>query len=146
VLIFLVGGGAIMPPAASPPYNVPGRRTAAVADDDAHPNGPSTSGPAANGPAANSPAAPRVDPLDPIEPTSPSGGADEMTGSPCSPHAEEAADGGIARPKTFVQKFRELGYAPRDLYIIYSIKFAESTAYYAFSYIYTPYLSIEFGM
>ena len=36
-------------------------------------------------------------------------------------------------------------HAPRDLYIIYSIKLAESTAYFAFSYIYAPYLSDEFG-
>ena len=44
----------------------------------------------------------------------------------------------VGRPKTFIQKLRELGYAPRDLFLIYSIKFAESTAYFAFSYIYAP--------
>lgn len=54
--------------------------------------------------------------------------------------------GSVARPKTFTAKLRELTYAPRDLVLIYSIKFAESTAYFAFSYIYAPYLSIEFGM
>lgn len=50
------------------------------------------------------------------------------------------------RPKTFVEKIVQLSHAPRDLYLIYSIKFAESTAYYAFSYIYAAYLSAEFGM
>ncbi len=51
----------------------------------------------------------------------------------------------VERPKTFVEKVRQLGYAPRELYIIFSIKFAESTAYYAFSYVYTAFLSDEFG-
>mmetsp|Transcript_63524 Transcript_63524/g.98836 ORF Transcript_63524/g.98836 Transcript_63524/m.98836 type:complete len:575 (-) Transcript_63524:54-1778(-) len=38
----------------------------------------------------------------------------------------------------------KLSYAPRDLYIIYSIKVAECTAYYGTSYVYTHYLTEEF--
>ena len=62
------------------------------------------------------------------------------------PAASTDAAGGVVRPKSFTAKLRELSYAPRDLVLIYSIKFAESTAYFAFSYIYAPYLSEEFGM
>eukprot|EP00966_Prymnesium_polylepis_P008165 187925-Prymnesium_polylepis.2 len=58
----------------------------------------------------------------------------------------DAVDGVVARPKTLFEKVSQLRYAPRDLYLIYSIKFAESVAYYAFSYTYAPFLSREFGM
>lgn len=55
-------------------------------------------------------------------------------------------DGAAApRPKSFREKVLQLRYAPRELFIIFSIKFAESTAYYAFSYVYTAFLSEEFG-
>ena len=54
-------------------------------------------------------------------------------------------DPAAARPKSFREKVLQLRYAPRELFIIYSIKFAESTAYYAFSYVYTAFLSEEFG-
>jgi MFS family permease len=59
--------------------------------------------------------------------------------------AVDADPEATARPKSFLQKLREIGYAPRELWIIYSIKLAESTAYFAFSYIYAPYLSEVFG-
>ena len=105
-------------------------------------------------------AAPQSPPPSPPEPETPSSiapattpsspGTSAAVATPSSPTASaannEEAAGGVARQKTFVQKIRELGYAPRDLYLIYSIKFAESTAYFAFSYIYAPYLSMEFGM
>ena len=105
-------------------------------------------------------AAPQSPPPSPPEPETPSSiapattpsspGTSAAVATPSSPTAtaanNEEAAGGVARQKTFVQKIRELGYAPRDLYLIYSIKFAESTAYFAFSYIYAPYLSMEFGM
>ena len=48
------------------------------------------------------------------------------------------------RPKSFLEKMLQLRHAPRELFIIFSIKFAESTAYYAFSYVYVAYLSEEF--
>mmetsp|Transcript_66533 Transcript_66533/g.110629 ORF Transcript_66533/g.110629 Transcript_66533/m.110629 type:complete len:506 (-) Transcript_66533:373-1890(-) len=47
--------------------------------------------------------------------------------------------------KPFWEKVAQLLYAPRELFFIFSIKFAESTAYFAFSYIYAQYLSDEFG-
>ena len=61
---------------------------------------------------------------------------------------ERAADEEIhgAAERTFCEKASLMRYAPRDLYIIYSIKLAESTAYFAFSYIYAPFLSDEFGL
>ena len=48
------------------------------------------------------------------------------------------------RPKSFLEKMLQLRHAPRELFIIFSIKFAESTAYYAFSYVYVAFLSEEF--
>ena len=72
----------------------------------------------------------------PSPPPSPPTSSDAEPPTPAAETVE--ASGNVARPKTFLQKFRELGYAPRDLYLIYSIKFAESTAYFAFSYIYAP--------
>ncbi len=60
--------------------------------------------------------------------------------------AAPAVDGQTPRPKSFSEKLHQLLFAPRDLFLIFSIKFAESTAYYAFSYIYAAYLSAEFGM
>jgi MFS family permease len=74
----------------------------------------------------------------PSTPTTPAaGGHDSSRGSD---------SGAVARPKTFIEKVKQLGYAPRDLFVIYSIKFAESCAYFAFSYIYAPFLSEEFDM
>ena len=49
------------------------------------------------------------------------------------------------KTKSFKTSLAQLRYAPRDLFIIFSIKFAESTAYYAFAYVYTAFLSDEFG-
>lgn len=51
----------------------------------------------------------------------------------------------VERPKSFFEKAAQMKHAPRDLWILFSIKLAESTAYFAFSYIYAPYLSDEFG-
>ena len=57
------------------------------------------------------------------------------------------ADGAAVPPeiKSFKTSLSQLRYAPRDLFTIFSIKFAESTAYYSFAYIYTSFLSDEFG-
>jgi len=50
-------------------------------------------------------------------------------------------------PEKLVEQARlgpaALKYAPRDLYIVYSIKFAECVAYYGFAYIYVSFLSEE---
>jgi len=40
----------------------------------------------------------------------------------------------------------KLRHAPPDLFIVYSIKVAECTAYYGISYVYTHYLTEEFGL
>jgi len=51
-----------------------------------------------------------------------------------------------AAQKSFADRVRALCKAPRDLFIIFSIKFMETSAYFGFSYIYVAFLSDEFGM
>lgn len=46
----------------------------------------------------------------------------------------------------FFEESGKLLHAPPDLFIVYSIKVAECTAYYGISYVYTHYLTEEFGM
>ena len=70
---------------------------------------------------------------------------EESGSTEAAPVVDGDATAAAQQPKTFLQKLQEIGYAPRELWIIYSIKFAESTAYFAFSYIYAPYLSDVFG-
>lgn len=71
---------------------------------------------------------------------------------------EEADQGAEARsrrrrrprgPDWFGEMMDEAGklsYAPYDLFIVYSMKVAECTGYYAMSYVYAHYLTEEFGM
>jgi len=40
---------------------------------------------------------------------------------------------------------RKLSFAPNDLWVVLSIKFAECTGYYGLAYIYVEYLSVDFG-
>jgi len=40
----------------------------------------------------------------------------------------------------------KLLYAPRDLFLVYSVKLAECSAYYGFAFIYVSYISEEFGL
>jgi MFS family permease len=51
-----------------------------------------------------------------------------------------------AKPKSFAEKAWQITFAPRDLFIIYSIKFAESTAYYASIFTLPPFLTSDFGL
>ena len=102
--------------------------------------------------AASSPSPPRVLVLSEME------GVHEPNGTSCAESVVEsavetparvAADDTcmrsveIERPKSFIEKLKQLRYAPRDLFIVFSIKFFESTAYFGFSYVYAPFLSEE---
>ena len=69
---------------------------------------------------------------------------DSFTSGDAEPGAADSSSS-IDKPKTFWEKMTQLSYAPRDLYIIYSIKLCETCAYFAFSYVYAPFLSEEFG-
>mmetsp|Transcript_25789 Transcript_25789/g.67591 ORF Transcript_25789/g.67591 Transcript_25789/m.67591 type:complete len:556 (-) Transcript_25789:9-1676(-) len=44
------------------------------------------------------------------------------------------------------KRMKALTYAPKDLLIVYYIKFTDSVAYFAIAYIYVQYLSDEFGL
>merc|ERR1719182_1051999 len=51
-----------------------------------------------------------------------------------------------AKPKKGKEGVEQLRYAPRELFIIISMKFAEIAGYYAGAYIYTTYFTEELGM
>ena len=76
---------------------------------------------------------------------SPPSARNDVEPSAAASPADEAS-GDAERPKSFGEKVWQISFAPRDLLVVYSIKFAETTAYFAFSYIYAPFLSEELGM
>lgn len=47
---------------------------------------------------------------------------------------------------SFFYKIFQLRHAPRELFLVYTMKFFECLAYYAYAYIYVKYLSDDFGM
>mmetsp|Transcript_33402 Transcript_33402/g.92266 ORF Transcript_33402/g.92266 Transcript_33402/m.92266 type:complete len:676 (-) Transcript_33402:141-2168(-) len=51
-----------------------------------------------------------------------------------------------AKPKKGQEGLEQLRYAPRELFIIISMKFAEIAGYYGGAYIYTNYMTEELGM
>lgn len=51
-----------------------------------------------------------------------------------------------AKPKAGSEGLEQLRYAPRELFLIISMKFAEIAAYYGGAYIYTNYMTEELGM
>jgi len=65
------------------------------------------------------------------------------TGTEVQPRRRTTDDGWC---EEFSSEMRKLLHAPIDLWIVYSIKVAECTAYYGLSYVYTHYLTEEFGM